>query len=391
MTSVKAFFNPTGQTSGVGLQPSVEVDVLLGNNPSMDRKTKRLIPALSGLLLALTLGACGWAEWPPPSRVQAVNTPPPRAPHTSPAPAPQAPPQVAPVSRLEPVERVDSVDGSDPVFVGADSVTVGKGDTVYAVSRRHKVSPRAIIEANDLRPPYRLTVGQRLKLPRERRHEVAAGDTLYSISRRYDIDMYTLAKANGVEPPYTIVTGQELRIPAGGPEVRQVASAPATEPVTQSDAKPDQPASTLVARTPPPPSKPAAVSPPPSRRGGFIWPTEGKVISRFGPKTKGLHNDGINISAPRGSEVKAAENGVVAYAGNEIRGFGNLLLIKHDGGWITAYAHNDEILVERGQRIDRGQVIAKVGSTGNVTSPQLHFELRRGRNAVDPLVHLKRS
>ncbi len=357
----------------------------------MDRKTKRLIPALTGLLLALTLGACGWAEWPPPSRVQAVNTPPPRAPHTSPAPAPQVPPQVAPVSRLEPVERVDSVDGSDPVFVGADSVTVGKGDTVYAISRRHKVSPRAIIGANDLRPPYRLTVGQRLKLPRERRHEVAAGDTLYSISRRYDIDMYTLAKANGVAPPYTIVTGQELRIPAGGPEVRQVASAPATEPETQSDAKPDQPASTLVARTPPPPSKPAAVSPPPSRSGGFIWPTDGKVISRFGPKTKGLHNDGINISAPRGSEVKAAENGVVAYAGNEIRGFGNLLLIKHDGGWITAYAHNDEILVTRGQRIDRGQVIAKIGSTGNVTSPQLHFELRRGRNAVDPMVYLKRS
>ena len=352
----------------------------------MDRDTKLRIPAVATLLLALALNACGWAEWPPASRVQAVNTPPQRTtPHTAPAPAPQA----APIPGPAPVVRTPApVSGSDTVFVGAESVTVGKGDTVYAISRRHQVSPRAIIEANELLPPYRLEIGQRLVLPRERKHRVSAGETTYSISRRYKIDMYSLAKANGLREPYTIIVGQELRIPAGGPPVRQVATV--SKP---SASQTPEKAPTLVAPTPKPGPKPAtaSVTRPPSRRGGFIWPASGKIISRFGPKTKGLHNDGINIAAPRGTKVKAAENGIVAYAGNEIRGFGNLLLVKHDGGWITAYAHNDEILVKRGDRINRGQVIAKIGSTGNVTSPQLHFEMRRGRNAVDPMVHLKRS
>ena len=114
----------------------------------------------------------------------------------------------------------------------------------------------------------------------------------------------------------------------------------------------------------------------------------GPVISAFGAKGKGLHNDGINIRADRGSPVRAAEHGVVAYAGNELRGFGNLLLVRHAGGWITAYAHNDTLLVARGDRVRRGQVIARVGSSGSVTEPQLHFELRKGKRAVDPRKYL---
>ena len=136
---------------------------------------------------------------------------------------------------------------------------------------------------------------------------------------------------------------------------------------------------------------PAAVPRPPAATGGFIWPVEGKVISSFGPKAKGFHNDGINITAPRGSPVRAAENGVVAYAGNELRGFGNMLLIKHADGWITAYAHAGEILVKRGETVKRGQVVARIGSSGGVASPQLHFELRRGTDAVDPQAHLKKG
>jgi len=111
-------------------------------------------------------------------------------------------------------------------------------------------------------------------------------------------------------------------------------------------------------------------------------------LSSFGAKKNGLHNDGVNIAAPRGAAVRAADNGVVAYAGKEIRGFGNLLLIKHDGGLITAYAHTDTLLVARGDTVTRGQVIGKVGTTGGVETPQLHFEVRQGTRAVDPSKYL---
>ncbi|MDH5189240.1 MAG: M23 family metallopeptidase, partial [Rhodospirillaceae bacterium] len=130
-------------------------------------------------------------------------------------------------------------------------------------------------------------------------------------------------------------------------------------------------------------------TPPVMSGQGFLWPVKGKVISEFGPKAKGLQNDGINIAAPKGTVVRAAQNGVVAYAGNELRGFGNLLLVKHSGGWITAYAHNDSLLVKKGDKISKGQNIAHIGSTGSVSTPQLHFELRKGRQAVDPSPYLR--
>ena len=125
-------------------------------------------------------------------------------------------------------------------------------------------------------------------------------------------------------------------------------------------------------------------------RGGerFLWPVKGQIISGFGPKKGGLNNDGINISAPAGTSVMAADNGVVAYAGNELRGFGNLLLIRHADGWVTAYAHNAKLLVKRGEKVKRGQAIAQIGSTGNVSAPQLHFEIRKGTDPVDPLRYL---
>jgi murein DD-endopeptidase MepM/ murein hydrolase activator NlpD len=139
----------------------------------------------------------------------------------------------------------------------------------------------------------------------------------------------------------------------------------------------------------PPENQTAVLSEPAPRTGGrFLWPVKGKLLSSFGPKKGGLHNDGINIAAPRGTAIVAVENGVVAYAGNELRGFGNLLLIRHADGWISAYAHNDTLLVKRGDKVTRGQPIARLGSTGSVTSPQLHFELRRGADPVDPLKYL---
>lgn len=134
-------------------------------------------------------------------------------------------------------------------------------------------------------------------------------------------------------------------------------------------------------------------SPPPdgAQEEGFLWPVSGDVISAFGPKGNGLFNDGINIAAARGAPVRAAESGVVAYAGNELRGFGNMILIKHADGWVTAYAHADELMVAKGERVSKGQVIARVGSTGSVETPQLHFEMRKGKKAVDPMQYLHRS
>ncbi len=123
---------------------------------------------------------------------------------------------------------------------------------------------------------------------------------------------------------------------------------------------------------------------PPRDDGGFIWPVNGRVLSSFGAKASALHNDGLNIAAPMGAPVRAADNGVVAYAGNKIRGFGNMLLIKHAGGLITAYAHADKLLVARGDVVSRGQVVARVGKTGDIDAPQLHFEVRQGSQAVDP-------
>jgi murein DD-endopeptidase MepM/ murein hydrolase activator NlpD len=129
----------------------------------------------------------------------------------------------------------------------------------------------------------------------------------------------------------------------------------------------------------------AVIGTPPPRSGkGFAWPVRGKIVSRFGTKPDGRHNDGINIAVSKGAPVRAADNGVVVYAGSELKGYGKLVLIRHSGGWVTAYAHNDQLLVDRGQKVKAGQVIARAGSTGSVSDPQLHFEIRRGADAVDP-------
>ena len=302
----------------------------------------------AGLLL---LAGCGWMEWPPPSS----------GPRAAAGPPPAGP--------------------------AAATVAAASGDTVYGIARRHRVSVRAVIEANGLHPPYRLRPGQRLVLPRPRTHQVRRGDTLYGISRRYRVGMYALARANGLAPPYTILVGQRLRLPGGIGAPPPKPDKPAAAPKASPGEVPKKSAA-LPAPSPQPPP-PAIPAPPPRSGKGFLWPVRGKVVSGFGPKAKGLHNDGVNIAAPRGAPVKAAENGVIAYAGNELRGFGNLLLVKHDNGWITAYAHTQDLAVKRGERVKKGQVIARVGSTGNVSTPQLHFEMRRGKRAVDPVKYLK--
>ena len=132
-------------------------------------------------------------------------------------------------------------------------------------------------------------------------------------------------------------------------------------------------------------------APEPMSGNSFRWPVQGRIISEFGTKPDGGHNDGINVAVPAGTSVKAAENGVVAYAGDELKGYGNLVLIRHSNNWVSAYAHNEEILVKRGDQVRRGQVIAKAGRTGQVNQPQLHFELRKGSRPVDPTKFMTHS
>ncbi|WP_430512371.1 peptidoglycan DD-metalloendopeptidase family protein [Pannonibacter phragmitetus] len=142
-------------------------------------------------------------------------------------------------------------------------------------------------------------------------------------------------------------------------------------------------------------SKPVQVASidPEETSGGqmFRWPVRGRVISEFGSKPGGARNDGINLAVPEGTPVKAAGDGSVIYAGNELQGFGNLVLIRHADGWVSAYAHNSEILVKRGDEVQRGQVISKAGATGNVNQPQVHFELRQGNRPVDPTRYLPKG
>ncbi len=289
----------------------------------------------------------------------------------------------------------------------AFTVKVRAGDGLYGIAKRAKVSLRAIIDANGLKPPYTLKTGRRLILPRPRVHVVRAGDTVYGIAKRYDVGMRNLIRSNEIRPPFRIVVGQRLRLPAS----LGIAASPRPAPARRTAmAKPSSPAKdaagsapsrSVTRRSAPPPKQgrslgvsPPPIDPPPRNADAFLWPVKGKLVSAFGPKPGGLYNDGINIAAPKNTEVRAAANGVVAYAGNELRGYGNLLLIRHRGGWITAYAHNDRLLVGRGDVVKRGQGIARVGDSGRVTTPQLHFEIRRGSRAVDPaglLRRLKRS
>lgn len=296
-------------------------------------------------------------------------------------------------------QQASTAAGGNPV-----TYRVKRGDTLFSLSRRYDVSVRSLIDRNALQSPYTIYPGQKLVLPVPHTHVVAPGETLYSLSRRYDIAMSEIARANMLEPPYTLAIGQKLRIPDGGtpasekvtrrgqrkPAAREAEPAVITvagRTVVVPAAKPDIP--TVPARgtkAPPVPSKLLADLGPAPRR--FVWPVQGKVISPYGPKGQGLHNDGINIAAPRGAPVRAAADGIVVYAGDELKGYGTMVLIRHGGNILTAYAHNEAVLVRRGARVRQGQVIARVGSTGNVARPQLHFEVRRGRAAIDPMSRL---
>ncbi|MPZ11526.1 MAG: peptidoglycan DD-metalloendopeptidase family protein [Kiloniellaceae bacterium] len=349
------------------------------------------LAAWSSPLVAGAVGVSG----PGSSEVEVQELAPQAAGQQQPAPRQAAPQAVAAAAQALAAQPVPAE--QIPAPAGGRYV-VAAGDSLYGIARRFGLPIRAVIDANDLQPPYALSIGQALAVPRAQVHEVAPGDTVYNIAQRYNVDRSELVRLNGIQPPHTIPLGRKLVLPTPGSAVQ---AEPAPTEVAYAPSDPPAPAAPPAAAVPSAPPKPAVAEPrsgaavraalanPPARAGSaFLWPVQGPMLSSYGAKSGGEHNDGINIAAPRGTPVRAAENGVVAYAGEELKGFGKLLLVKHADGWVTAYAHNEELLVAAGDPVKRGQTIAKVGSSGHVDRPQLHFEVRRGTRAVNPEAQL---
>ncbi len=247
-------------------------------------------------------------------------------------------------------------------------IEVAAGDTLFSIAKENQVTLRDLIQQNNLSAPYSLKKGERLIIPSPKYHEVKSGETLYSISRLYDMKLDQLIEMNSLKEPYSVKVGERIRVSKF--ETSQVASQRVV-PSTKSEAQ-----TGFVERAL-------------DRFNHFSWPVRGMVVSKFGPKQGGLYNDGINIAAKEGEAVRASEDGVVAYVGNELKGYGNLVIIKHSGGWITAYAHLKDYAVKRGQKVEKGARVGSVGATGNVVSPQLYFGLRKGRDAVNPQNYLR--
>jgi murein DD-endopeptidase MepM/ murein hydrolase activator NlpD len=295
-------------------------------------------------------------------------------------------------------------------------ITVGQGMTLYSIARSNHLTVAQLAAANHLRAPYAVHAGQVLRVPGASqaaipatrttlskrtaggRHQIESGETLFSLGRKYGVSPYAIADLNGLSHDAPLHLGQELSIPSGGkfaaatkmkariaPEVANTEEVAAEE--TPAISKTPAPS----ASEDPPAEDPVADASSDESTFGMRWPVRGKIISSYGAKPNGLRNEGINISVPEGASVRAAESGIVAYAGNELKGYGNLVLIRHAGGYVTAYAHAKELFVKRGDTVKRGDVIAKAGQTGSVSSPQLHFEVRKGATAMDPLKFLSSS
>ena len=270
------------------------------------------------------------------------------------------------------------VGGPAPVERGPQTITVQRGQTLSEIAHSYHIPMRVIAEANGLSPPYRIQVGRTLVIPGAGPPSLAAAPA----------SVTALPPAQPPALPQS--TTRPALPPTAAPNNPSGAAEPVAPPAALHEAQPAPEASPPAVSAAPPRAVPetpdlgTAAAPPAAGTGAFLWPVRGHILASYGSKPDGTHNDGVNIAAPRGTAVQAVDAGVVAYAGNELRGYGNLVLVKHANGWISAYAHCDAILVKRGEKVERGQVIARVGSTGNVSEPQLHFELRRGQHAVDP-------
>ena len=347
--------------------------------------------------------------------------------YPSPAPPPVHASLPPPPARGEVTGSISHHPRSAWNWDGGTAIVVTPGETAETLGNKYGVPAHAILEANGLRSSSEIRPGQRLVIPKYNHvaeapapvtaapaphhyapsppattasasaiganvHVVTHGETLMSISRRYHKSLAQLAAANNLARDAHLRIGDRIIIPGKVTEARAIAppapaapkvqappaqaQAPAQHPVVTADAAP----TARVAVTGTQPTPPTAAA----KALAFRWPVRGRVIGTFGSKPNGERNDGIDLAVPQGTEVRAAEDGVVAYAGNELKGYGKLVLIRHEDGYVTAYANASEILVKRNDHVHRGQVIAKSGETGGVQVPQLHFELRKGSTPVDP-------
>ncbi len=314
----------------------------------------------------------------------------------------------------------------------APIVQVGPADTVNTLATGFGVPADVILEANGFTSGAEVRPGQRLIIPvrapqapvataavsangasafgappssldqqaTEGRHVVQPGETLSTIAAAHRVAPTEIAQLNGLPPSASVSPGQTLRVPSST-LAGQVASAAPTGTVA---AQPPLELAAAPAATPPaeqpqviqasvPAAATAAVEPQPAQSAassgtGFRWPVQGRIIAGFGKQADGARNDGINLAVPAGTPVHAAEAGTVIYAGNELEGYGNLVLVQHEDDWVSAYAHNETLTVSRGDKVTRGQTIGSAGKTGSVSQPQVHFELRKKSKPVDPLPHL---
>jgi murein DD-endopeptidase MepM/ murein hydrolase activator NlpD len=339
-----------------------------------------------------------------------------------------SPPTRAPIETTGSVAPRSIAAAHAPGREAGTTIIVGTSDTLETLSRRYNVSSAAILQANGYKGPRALQPGQQLIIPHAAAaaapvltappkaavavapvsappsvHVVNRGDTLLSIAHRNHVPVAELARANSLDANSKLKLGQKINVPGAKSAAAAVAAAPAQVAAGQVAA----PATKLAAVTPETAQKEkarlaqatttpeTAVTEAPVKSAEatgalptFRWPVRGRVVTGYGAKTNGKSNDGINVAVPEGTPVKAAEDGVVAYSGNELKGYGNLILVRHSNGYVTAYAHASELLVKRGETIKRGQIIAKSGQSGEVGSPQLHFEIRKGSSPVDPLQFL---
>jgi murein DD-endopeptidase MepM/ murein hydrolase activator NlpD len=362
-------------------------------------------------------GGRGLSSYSPPP---ANYSPPPR-PHLE-TTATVPPRSVAAAHSAEPHESHLAEAHPAPAHSAGTTIIVGTSDTLEVLAQRYHVSREAILAANGYKGPRRLSPGQSLIIPHSSAtaaapaavvpvakpvaalappsvHVVNPGETLASIAHHNHVSVAELARANNIDAGAKLKLGTRLMVPGSRTVATAAPVAPAAAPVPAvatvplanakvATAAPQQSARLAQANegaseTPAVKSSEATGALP-----TFRWPARGKVIAAYGTKTNGKTNDGINLAVPEGTPIKAAEDGTVAYAGNELKGYGNLVLVRHPNGYVTAYAHASELLVKRGDTIKRGQVIAKSGQSGDVGSPQLHFEIRKGSTPVDPLQFL---
>ncbi len=259
-----------------------------------------------------------------------------------------------------------------------DIYVVKAGDNLSSIATKNNMSISEIAELNNLEKPYPIRIGQKLKVAGKNNlnqtaeeknvkeidfYIVQSGDNLSSIATKNNMSITEIAELNNLQKPYPIRIGQKLKISKNVVVVKN-ANNQSVKVVSEKKASASK------------------------KDDSFMWPIKGNILSNFGNKSNGLYNDGINIASVNGSEFRATKDGVVAYVGNELRGYGTIILIKHDSNWISAYAHCGSVKVARGDKVERGQIIGTVGQTGNVDKPQLYFSLRNGREAVDPLKYL---